>query len=367
MNKYSYVDEQGDFKGPHTIDELRQLRELKVIGEPTQILDEATRRLTTVGVLLIERARPVVFPITPATLTPPTLPTSQSSAHPLPPLIGAPGQVHAPAQPDITRAPTETCPICGAPRNPLNTNCKFCGTAYQISNVTGETYTNALRTILTHIDEGERSAKSVRAEITSALTGKQFAGANAKVTAISTFAMPSDVESLLQFLAFCHGNAQMNVSFGDHAGERVKGAWNGKARMAFGQLKMKAIANPALAPYITEYEPLYGVRAKKPMMGSTKFIIGLVAGFIVLMVFIGVMASGESKDNAKEKDRLDAIVQKVQTQISAGDFDGAEATCADINWTWDNARNEAQAKAYDQKRQDLKALIAEARKNSNKR
>lgn len=167
MKKYSYVDERGDFKGPHTIDELRQLKELKVIGEPTQILDEATRRLTTLGVLLIGGAGPIVFPITPATATPPPLLAPQSSAHPLPPVIGAAGQTHAPAQPDNTRARTETCPICGAARDPLNTNCKFCGTAYQINSLTGETYTNALRTILTHIDEGERSAKSVSAEITS--------------------------------------------------------------------------------------------------------------------------------------------------------------------------------------------------------
>jgi hypothetical protein len=357
----------GDFKGPYTAEELRKLRELRVVGDPTQVLDEATKRLTTVGGVLAVPVGPAVFAVAPGGGGPPPIMAPQAGMRSVPPVIGAASQAAAPTAANSTKTRTDACKICGAPRDPLNTNCKFCGTAYQINDLTGETYVNALRTILTRIDEGERSTKSMSAEITSALAGKMYAGADAKVSAISTFAMPSDVESLLQFLAFCHGNAQMIVAFNDFAGDRVKGAWHGKAKMAFTQLKMKAIGNPALAPYIAEYEALYGAMARKPLSGQAKFIIGLGAVFVVLMTFIGIMASGESKDNAREKGRLDAIVQKVQAQIAAGDYDGAEASCADVSWTWDNVRNEAQVKAYDEKRQELKAVIAEARKNSNKR
>jgi len=337
------------------------------VADVTQVLDEATKRLITVGGVLAVVSGPGIFVAAPAAGGPPPILTSQAAVGSAPPVIGSPSQAAAATVQGSAKAPTDTCKICGAPRDPLNTNCKFCGTAYQINEVTGETYVSALRTILTRIDEGERSAKSVGAEITSALAGKMYAGADAKVSAISTFAMPSDVESLLQFLAFCHGNAQMTVAFNDFAGDRVKGAWHGKAKMAFTQLKMKVIGNPALAPYIAEYEALYGAKARKPLSGQAKFIIGLGAVFVALMTFIGIMASGESKDNAREKGRLDAIVQKVQAQIAAGDYDGAEASCADVSWTWDNVRNEAQVKAYDEKRQELKAVIAEARKNSNKR
>jgi hypothetical protein len=176
----------------------------------------------------------------------------------------------------------DTCKICGAPRDPLNANCKFCGTAYQLSNVTGETYIAALRTILTRIDEAERSGTGGQ-QIVSLLT--RAGGANAKVTAISTFALPSDVENLLQFLAFCHGNAQVIIEFGDRGGERVQGAWHGKAKMAFGQLKMKAIGNPALAPYITEYERLYGVNARAPI--PRRFMaLGLVVLIMLLVLCV---------------------------------------------------------------------------------
>jgi hypothetical protein len=159
----------------------------------------------------------------------------------------------------------------------------------------------------------------------------------------------------------------MTVSFNDSAGDRLKGAWYGKAKMAFTQLKMKAVANPTLAPYIADYEHIYGVKAKKPMPGQTKLFIGLVAFFIGILIFAGIMASGESKDNAKEKNRLDAIVQRVHSQIAAGQYDAAEASCAEIHWTWDLNRCEAEAKAYDREREGLKTLIDETRKNPNKR
>jgi hypothetical protein len=90
-----------------------------------------------------------------------------------------------------------------------------------LSNITGETYINALSAIL-------KSAES----------------SDARVSAISTFAMPFDLEGILQFLAFCHGNAQMLTNA---EGEEIQGAWYGKAKMAFAQLKIKSIANPSLA------------------------------------------------------------------------------------------------------------------------
>jgi hypothetical protein len=260
----------------------------------------------------------------------------------------------------------DTCKICGAARDPLNTNCKFCGTAYQLEKLTGETYINALRTVLAHIDEGEGKSKSASSELVSAFTGKQFAGADAKVSAISTFAMPSDVENLLQFLAFCHGNAQMALIFGDRGGERVRGAWLGKAKMAFTQLKMKSIGNPSLVSYIAEYEPLYGVKAKKPISSNIKVLIGLVGGLIVLMTFIGIMASGESKGEDAERQRLTLALTTVQRLIVAEQYSAAEATCAEIHWTYEPNYSSSKelVKQYDQTRDALVAQIQAARQNS---
>ena len=265
---------------------------------------------------------------------------------------------------------TTTCKICGAPRDPLHSNCKYCGTVYAADKIIGEAYIVRLRTLLTTIEQEERSKRSFIEEFTgNGETSAMLRVAQRQASAISTFAMPSDVESLLQFLAFCHGNAQMTVGLHDSAGDRVKGAWHGKAKMAFTQLKLKTIANPLLAPYIAEHEILYGVMAKKPMSADAKIMIGLVTSIVVCFTFFGIMIIDESRGIAREHDRLATIIRVVQTQIVAGQFDAAEANCADINWTWDLVKNSSQetAKVYDQKRKDLKSLIAEARKNAGKR
>jgi len=140
MKKYCYLDAGGEFKGPYTANELRNLKEMGVVGDPTQVLDETTRRMTSVGVLFAAGSGPVVFPVTPATVAPPPLP--------VPPIIGAAAQVPEPPQRDKGVARLDTCKICGAPRDPLNITCKFCGTAYSLEKVTGETYITALGAIL---------------------------------------------------------------------------------------------------------------------------------------------------------------------------------------------------------------------------
>lgn len=201
----------------------------------------------------------------------------------------------------------DACKICGSPRDPLHTNCKFCGTSYQLSNITGETYINALSAIL-------KSAES----------------SDARVSAISTFAMPFDLEGILQFLAFCHGNAQMLTNA---EGEEIQGAWYGKAKMAFAQLKIKSIANPSLAPFVAEYEPLYGVNARKPLTGSTKVLLG---GLVLMAICSWFLVNEENRTKGEqnlERQRLQAISEKVQAAIVSKDWESAETLANQIQWT----------------------------------
>jgi len=249
MKKYHYTDAKGDQQGPYSIEQLTSLKDLRVIGTPSPIWDETTTRTTTLGELLAVGPKVV----------------------PLPPII-----------PTTLRDSSNGCKICGAARDPLAAQCKFCGTAYKLEKLTGEVYISALQNLLAKIDE-RSSAESDFSKFMSSPVQK----AQPKITAISTFAMPSDIENLMQFFAFCHGNAQMTVGLVDHSGERLTGAWQGKAKMAFTQIKMKAITNPNLTPYIAEYEPLYGVNAKKPLSNMAKLIIiGLCISVLMLLPLI---------------------------------------------------------------------------------
>lgn len=262
----------------------------------------------------------------------------------------------------------DKCQICGALREPLHSNCAYCGTAYSAKEVTGETYINALRTILGSIDQQDYAkAQSAGAMLAESLVQGQSKATTAKVSAISTFAMPADVENLLQFLAFCHGNAQVAVLPGDRNGDALRSAWNGKARMAFSQLKIKSVSNPNLAAVLADYESLYGINVR-PMQSAQAIAAkkgGLiaVAGFIVMAAIIGPLAMKEGQEEAAEKARIEAVTQKVQSLINAGQLDQAEAAAADIQWTWNLNLTKSQelAKSYDEKRQTLLNLISQAR------
>ena len=264
----------------------------------------------------------------------------------------------------------DTCKICGAARDPLNTNCKFCGTAYALEKITGETYIAGLSAILQTIEKG---AADERSKLTGQVDwngpGREKAIAQSQASAISTFAMPSDVENLLQFLAFCHGNAQVPISFGDLAADRLKSAWHGKAKMAFTQLKMKSIANPTLTPYIAEYEPLYGVSVKTPSSAASKnlkrmAIIGglLFIGLIVAGVIAGIVAV--RMGNSQER-KLEQVTLQVQNAVASGNYDAALILAEGIRWTFTSETNKIAA--YDTKREALKLQLTEMKKAASER
>jgi hypothetical protein len=185
----------------------------------------------------------------------------------------------------------DTCKICGAPRDPLTASCKFCSTAYTLEKITGETYINALRNILQNLtSESAAAQNAANSTFSGQMLGRgglaRKAHTRRQVAAISTFAMPADIDNLMQFFTFCHGNAQISVMFHDHCGSAIKGAWFGKSKMAYSQLKLKALSNPEIAAYLSEYESLYGVAAKPPMSPQTKVLRVIGAIFAILFILI---------------------------------------------------------------------------------
>jgi hypothetical protein len=64
MNQFQYIDSQGNFIGPVSLEGLRQLRLEGKLGDQTQVLNEATKRFTTLGQLL-SNGEGVLFPVPP--------------------------------------------------------------------------------------------------------------------------------------------------------------------------------------------------------------------------------------------------------------------------------------------------------------
>jgi len=269
----------------------------------------------------------------------------------------------------------DLCQICGAARDPLAVKCKFCGTAYTLTKLTGDVYIRALQKILINIDAqntashaAERKGLDRRSVLEKVLgeddstRSSRRTSADAKVTALQAFAMPSDLECLLQFLAFCHGNAQARAH--DDLADAMKDAWYGKAKMAFTQLKMKAMANPDLLPYISDFEQVYGLRAKQPLSRNVKS--GLILCALGALVFgaLGYMAKLEHDGKTREIARLSGVVTKVQDSIAAGQYEVAESACAEIQWTCEPGKFAEMVKQYNQTRETLIAQIHAAKQNT---
>lgn len=261
MKEYSYVDERGDFKGPHTFEELLQLKGLKVIGDPTQILDESSRRLTTLRELLSNRTGPVVFPVTPAS-------------------AAAPATVASP-----TSRTNGVCIACGGRIPATSAQCPYCQMDTRRSDITGREIIQALEYRLSKIkgkvdedgDEDEDDKKK------------------AMVRAISMFNMPNDKENLLEFFSLCDGNVSANASLIDD-GNGLHNAWYGKAKTAYIKLKVYARDDAAFLALLAPYGQRYEDDAYLKSRGTKSFLLyAAIVAAIVIMVVVFVLLDKFSK------------------------------------------------------------------------
>jgi hypothetical protein len=258
MKIYSYVNERGDFKGPHTIDELFQLKGLKVIDDPTQVLDESSRRLTTLREILSTKSGPVVFPVAPASTA-------------APPMV-------------VTPTPRNKgfCIACGGKIPATSAQCPYCQMDAQRTEITGRDFILALEIRLSKIN----------AEIED-----DTEKGKAILTAISTFNMPNDKENLLEFFSLCDGNVSASSGvMADNDWGALHGAWYGKAKMAYLKLKVYAHEDNSLlatlAPYGQKYENDAYLKAQQ--IKQAMFIGGIILA-IVIMALVATLAVKLSK------------------------------------------------------------------------
>lgn len=131
------------------------------------------------------------------------------------------------------------CPVCGASQSSVVANCAYCGSEIErAAELKPEEYIAALRTRLDNVKDRKSS----------------FEADEERVRVIQMFTMPSNVECLVEFLTFCDGNSESGK--GD-----AKEAWFGKARAAYGKLRIMALNNPQLGDIIKEYGQRYSTEA----------------------------------------------------------------------------------------------------------
>lgn len=175
--------------------------------------------------------------------------------------------------------------------------------------------------------------------------------------------MPTDTQNLLKFFMFCHGNASVHVDWDDEPGGLEKEAWVGKAKMAFGHLRLLSNSSSEISKRIQEYEPIYGTSAKKKI---PKSIIQGVLLFVVAVVvfgFLGLSSSRESDGEKAETARLAAVMTKTQQLVAERNFDAALMEATNLAWRFQPNHYSKDVTVYDNQRKELIDQINEARSN----
>lgn len=163
------------------------------------------------------------------------------------------------------------CPVCGASQSLVIANCAYCGAEIaRVAELKPEEYIAALRTRLEKIEESGKDS---------------FDASEERVRVIQRFTMPSDVECLVEFLTFCDGNSES----GDE-----KEAWFGKARAAYGKLRIAVLNNPQLRDIIKEYEQRYSTEAltRKKKDDDRFMMFSMIIGMPLLAGAAGLMLYG---------------------------------------------------------------------------
>ena len=257
------------------------------------------------------------------------------------------------------------CNVCGAPIEPLEIKCKFCGTAIKSESVNGASYISELKLLLQKIDDRERAKSGLQKTSDTVISIFQSSGRSpaliSKLDAISTFAMPSDAETLMQFFMFCHGNASVKVDFGDESGKALKEAWTGKSKMAFGQLKILSSSNTKIATVVSEFEKIYGANAKKFSLNKFHY---LIIGGLICFTLIFFMSNSENKEKSSEQERIQLSINKAQQLFSDKKFEEAAIEASNITWRLKPNSNKKLVQTYDQQRTEILNQIKNAKSDN---
>ncbi|MBC8490631.1 MAG: hypothetical protein H8D45_31835 [Bacteroidetes bacterium] len=156
------------------------------------------------------------------------------------------------------------CPNCGASINQSAIKCQYCGFEVEKIEVTGEKFIKDLQKKLNEADE----ASSARSGFEKFVDFADMSGINRKASIITTFNMPNDKNSMLEFFLFCDSNVETYSGFTLDGSTRyrnkiLKKAWLGKAIFAFNKLELFADDDEHIEIIINKYKDRYSKYSKK--------------------------------------------------------------------------------------------------------
>ena len=241
----------------------------------------------------------------------------------------------------------KTCPACGSHIKVFQVKCDDCGYEFR------ET----------------KSSVNVKEFHQKIITAAQ----KDRASIIQTFPIPTNKEDIIEFLTLSIPGAtpmtqeeQMGYihplkGMSEEGSYRLAeiSAWENKSNMVIQQTKVLFIGDISMTTIINNYESQLLHNLQKQTNKKKKYIVGLILGILVLGLFIGLMASTESSDEQKEKDKLNNIELQINNAVQDKNYDKALILNEQLVWTWklDYSESQKMALQYDEKRKSYKATI----------
>lgn len=220
-------------------------------------------------------------------------------------------------------AATKECPSCGAQNDVIFTNCMFC------------------KTSLPKVDENSITNDDL------VMKASEWVGKSSE-----------------PMLVMQGPNA--NEWTGKGIVKMMQAEIIGNAEKYLNLLAVRATSNPTLA---VTYQGLRDKLDKNSKSGSKKKVLRIalpILGFVLLMVFVLFMASGEGDAENAYQEKLEKVEIQIDEALKDKNYDYALILIEKLVWTHElnYPSNQKKAEAYDKKRKELKETVLTLKKES---
>lgn len=215
------------------------------------------------------------------------------------------------------------CPNCGEVLNAFEVNCPACG--YELRDTKASSAVREFERKLEAI-ESKREYKKPRRLFAAAGSNKKVSEIidEQKISLIRNFSVPNTKEDILEFMILATSNIDTSVySFLEEPATRVKAmteAWNAKIKQVYAKAKTTYKSDPDFSKIQELYDSCYAEirKQKKKKVLKWVLLIVLLIGWIPASLIPAILLS--PKEEAKEIDRLEAIVVEVQDALGKKEY-----------------------------------------------
>jgi len=261
------------------------------------------------------------------------------------------------------------CPNCGAVVKSFQTRCSDCDFEFRDIEAIGSI--KNLHDELVKIEKnliGKKRGlwdKSLEDDIMEA-----------KMRFISTYPIPNTKEDILEFLALAisEGRAGEKLSVWSADSNSLvvtyRKTWRDKAKQVIIKARLALKDDKSAMEEIEYYAKLLEKNLKKGGNYAALWVViicllilggGLGGSFYYLYGFLG-------KEIKNEKNRLELIVDNINTAIDNSDYNKAEILASQLHWEYYNSERKSEidelAKQWDKKREDLLSTIDNIKNDS---